>query len=363
MKMTSKQRVLAAIEHRDVDQVPIDFGATEEVIDRLGRELRMSREELLVHFGPDLRRVQSAYVGPSIDRPVSELFIGPMVAENPDGTLVDIWGRVYRETAYSTGAYLEMVEWPLAGAMSAADVSARRFPEPEWFDHSALPQAAAEVSDYAVMTGWVRILNTAFELRGMDRLMLDMVSNPALAHAIIGRVTDFFYEDTRRALEEAKGCIDIFCFGDDYGTQRGLLIGPAMWEEYVRPCLARVVALVKSHGVKAYLHSCGSVRELIPSLVEVGIDILNPIQARAAGMDARGLKADFGQELCFHGGIDTQQTLPFGTAAEVRELVRTRLAELAPGGGYIAAPDHLLQPDVPTANVLALYEALHEYRG
>ena len=357
--MRSKQRVLAAVDHVEPDRVPVDFGATSEVAERLCRELGTHYDGLLERFGVDFRRVNPRYVGPAIDRPVAELFIGAMVERNADGTLVDIWGRTYRETSYSTGVYLEVVAWPLADAESADDVAAHRFPIPDWFDHTALGAAAA--ADHAVLAGWVRILNTAFELRGMERLMLDMALDADLAHAIIGRVTDFYYEDTRRALEAAGGSVDIFCFGDDYGTQRGPLISPSMWDEFVRPYLARVVDLVKSYGVKIYLHSCGSVRQFIPRFIEIGVDILDPIQAQAEQMIAAELKAEFGDEICFHGGLDTQDTIPFGTPAQVRELARRMLAEMAPGGGYIAAPDHHLQADVPTANILALYDALHEF--
>ena len=359
--MTGKQRLLAAVEHSEPDRVPVDFAATGEVLDRLYRELDPTYEGLLQRFGVDLRRVNPRYVGPAIDRPVSELFIGAMVAQNSDRTLVDIWGRTYRETEYSTGKYLEMVKWPLAEAESVDDVAGHAFPDPEWFDYSGLAEQARAAGEYAVESGWVRILNTAFELRGMDRLMFDMATDPDLAHAIISGVTDFFLKDTRRALDAADGAVDIFCFGDDYGTQHGCLISPAMWDEFVRPYFAKVVDLVRSYGVKVYLHSCGSVRELIPRLIDIGVDILDPIQAMAERMAASELKARFGKDICFHGGLDTQHTIPFGTPGEVRELVRQKLSELAPGGGYIAAPDHHLQADVPTENILALYEAFHEF--
>ena len=349
------------MEHREPDRVPVGFGATSEVVARLCRELDTSYEGLLDRFGVDFRRVNPRYVGPAIDRPVAELFIGAMVEQSADGTLVDIWGRTYRETSYSTGVYLEVVAWPLADAESVDEIAAHRFPDPDWFDHSALATNAMAVADHAVLSGWVRILNTAFELRGMERLMFDMALNPDFAHAVIGRVTDFYYEDARRTLEAAGGSVDILCFGDDYGTQRGPLISPAMWDEFVRPYLARVVTLAKSYGVKVYLHSCGSVRELISKFIEIGVDMLDPIQAKAERMVGRELKAEFGSDICFHGGLDTQDTIPFGTPEQVRALVRAMLAEMAPGGGYIAAPDHHLQADVPTANILALYDALHEF--
>jgi uroporphyrinogen decarboxylase len=148
---------------------------------------------------------------------------------------------------------------------------------------------------------------------------------------------------------------------DDYGTQRGLMMSPQMWRVFFAPHLETLADMAHNEGIKVFLHCCGSSREIIPDLIALGIDILNPIQPQAKGMDPRDLKAHFGNRLCFHGGIDTQKTLPFGSVNDVKEEVIDRLTIFGKEGGYILAPVHTIEPDVPLENILALYEAAKKF--
>jgi uroporphyrinogen decarboxylase len=167
---------------------------------------------------------------------------------------------------------------------------------------------------------------------------------------------DFEVEVTRRFLEACDGLLDIAYFGNDFGTQRGLFISPAHWERFFRQPLKRFFDVSHEHGCKVMKHSCGAVRAIIPSLIADGVDILDPVQVRAAGMGLPELVRDFGDRLAFHGGVDTQRTLPFGTPADVRAEVRSYLDLTRDRGGYILTSSQNFIADIPDANILAMYD-------
>jgi uroporphyrinogen decarboxylase len=183
-----------------------------------------------------------------------------------------------------------------------------------------------------------------------------MTSNPELVQAIIAKVVDYEVAATRRFLEAAGGMIDIAYFGNDFGAQRGLFISPEMWQRFIRKPLKRYFDVAHEFGCKVMQHSCGSVRGIIPWLIEDGVDVLDPVQVAAAGMDLPGLVRDFGRQLCFHGGVDTQRTLPFGSVADVRAEVRSYLDLTRANGGYILAGSQEYIEDIPLDNILAIYD-------
>ena len=182
-----------------------------------------------------------------------------------------------------------------------------------------------------------------------------MLSRPEVIHALIGHIVDFGVETTRRYLEAAGGKIDIAYFGNDFGTQRGLIISPAMWEEFIRKPLKRYYDVAHNFGCKVMQHSCGSICDIIPFLIEDGVDVLNPIQVQATGMGFASLHRDFGKRITFYGGVDTQQVLPCGTPQEVQEQIR-QYVDLCHDGGYILAGSQVLMEDIPVDNILAMYE-------
>jgi uroporphyrinogen decarboxylase len=177
-----------------------------------------------------------------------------------------------------------------------------------------------------------------------------------MAHYLIGKFTDFYCEDITRALEATNGGFDLYCEWSDFGAQRGLLMSMSLFREFMTPPLRRMIGLCHSAGLKFMLHSCGAVRDLIPEFLALGVDVLDPIQVAAKGMDPVVLKRDFGEKIAFHGGICTQHTLPFGTPGEVRGAVLDRVATLGAGGGYILASSHDISADTPPQNVVAMYD-------
>jgi len=195
-------------------------------------------------------------------------------------------------------------------------------------------------------------------LRGMEKFMMDLALNPDLAQAIIAQVEGFYLELDRRILEAVDDLTDIYFIADDVGVQDKLMISPRMFHKFVRPSLQRFIAQAKEHGQRVMYHTCGAVRRLIPDFIEMGVDILNPIQVSAKGMEPAGLKRDFGDALCFHGALDIQTVLSQGTPDQVRAEVARLCRVLGQGGGFILAPTNNVMPETPIENILALYETV-----
>ena len=373
--MTSRERVLTALAHKEPDRVPVDYWATPEVTDLLLRHFDLKTcDQLLDHLDVDLRVIP----GPA--------YIGPPFARHPDGTVEDIWGVPRVEKSYGEegrrGVYKEVTTPPLAGATRVADVvNYAKWPRAEWFDYSGIAEQCKQYPGRAIVFVGDRLnrtslLKAAMYLRGTADILLDLIENPAIAEAIFEKIAEFYLEYNRRVFEAAlrpcsgpprarrgaaDGGIDIFMSGDDFGTQSGLFVRHETWKRFFAPGLRRYWALARKYGVKVMHHSCGSIKPLIPDMIEMGLDVLNPIQPGVADMDPRDLKARFGSRLSFHGAMDIQKTLPFGSVEDVRAEVRDRIEALASDGGFIICTAHNIQVDTPLKNILALFEAYREY--
>jgi len=346
--MTPRERVLTALDHAEPDRVPVDYWATSEVTESLKARLGCaSEEELLRRLGVDVRYVPHAYCGPELPR--------------GDDWWVDMWGVKRRRVAYDGGHYDEVVEYPLAAAESSEDLDGHAWPDAAWYDFSGLPQACAGLKRFALANDVDRLNRTcvvkaAEYLVGMEKLMMDMALRPEFVEALFGRIARFYLDANERLFKAAGGALDIFYMGDDFGTQMGLLVSPAMWRDLVAPHMREFCRQAHDAGLKVLHHTCGAVADLVDDLVDVGVDILNPVQTTAAGMDPGGLKSRFGDRVCFHGSMDTQGTLPKGTPEDVRAEVRSRVETLGAGGGFILLSTHNIQPDVPYENIIAMYE-------
>ncbi|MGQ9631202.1 MAG: uroporphyrinogen decarboxylase family protein [bacterium] len=341
--MNSKERVLTAISHRQPDRVPIDFSATPEVWEKLKKHFGTSdSEEVLIKLGVDIRGIRGKYVGPPLPR-------------YPDGSWEDVYGIRLKSVRYDTGAYDEVAVFVLDDAKTPKDIESHRWPSADWFDFTRVPEACKRLEDYAIVAGGPGVFQRVTWLRRMDKVLMDMVEQPEMAATLMGKLTDFHEAYYSRFLEAGRGGIDILYVTDDYGMQGGLLMSPELWRKFIAGNLRRLVDVAHKYGAKFMLHSCGSVRELIPDLIDIGVDVLDPIQTQAKGMNPDELKAEFGDALSFHGAIDTQTTLPFGDADGVRREVRQRIEVMGKGGGYILAPTHNIQPDTPLENILAMY--------
>ena len=348
--MTSKERVKAALARRPTDHVPVDLWATPETHGRLRAHFGVCcDEDVRLALGVDLRTV-----GPKCT--------GPELPPTESGALRDIWGVERTRVDSGAAQYLEVSRYPLAEVESVAEVDAYPWPDPTAYDFDEVArQGEAAGEHYLVNVGHrlnrTSLLKCAMYLRGMDTFLMDLTLRPELAQAIIKHVTDYYLAHNERTFEAGRGLVDAFMLGDDFGTQDGLLVGAECWREFFAPGLREFAAQARSYGLTVMMHSCGAVRELIDDFVELGVEVLNPVQVRAAGMAIEGLKRDFGDRIAFYGGIDIQETLPRGTVEEVEREVADTIQVLGADGGYILAPTHNIQVDTPVENVLAMYRA------
>jgi uroporphyrinogen decarboxylase len=207
------------------------------------------------------------------------------------------------------------------------------------------------------------MISRIFELFGMERGLTHFYDRPDLIGATISRITNYYYEFYDAALSAADGGVQILGLGDDFATQRDLLINPSQWREFCKEPLAHLFSLGKKHGVSVFFHSCGAVHKILDDLVEIGMDILYPVQPNAVGMNHRDLKVRYGDRIVFWGGVDVQHVLPFGTVEEVRSHVRERIEILGKGGGYILSSSHNLLRGFPLENILAMYDEAMQSPG
>jgi uroporphyrinogen decarboxylase len=343
--MTSKERVLRNYRFQTVDRFSIDFCAESKVYARL-------RD----YFGvpDDLALMEKLHVDFRYPKPK---WIGfPLIDEQ--GRTTDYFGI----PRGGEGDFGYALDHPLAHVQTVAEVEAyAKWPTPDMWDYDQYAEDCAQFEQYAVLGGaWGWFFEAACELVGMDRFFLLIADKPEVAHAILQRIVRFMERTSEIMFEKAGRYIDICFTGDDYGFQNGPMMSPRMFAEFVRPYLQRIYDVGRRNGKLVMHHSCGSVARWIPTFLEMGLNILEPVQVRAAGMDVRELASNYGGKLCFHGSIDTQQTLPFGTPEDVRRQVRERVATFKPYGGFTIAPSQHLMTDIPIENIVAMYETAYE---
>ncbi|NLY02247.1 MAG: hypothetical protein GXY83_39685 [Rhodopirellula sp.] len=340
--MTPRERVLTALSHRQPDRTPRDFWAEPPTWNRLFAHVgHDDKSRLLDDLGVDVRHL--ALPAPP------ELAIGGGVYQN-------FWGEryVYRPTPW--GPMREDAPGALAQARSLAELEQFAWPSPDMFDHDALLEGRRCWEDHAVLYGFADVWQRPALVRGWEGMFLDMVERPEWAHFLSRKYTDFYKEDYTRAAEATDGRIDLYLLISDLGSQNGPLISLPMFRQFVAPYLREMADCIHGLGGRVLYHSCGSIGPFIPDLIQLGVDVLDPIQPVGPAMAPERLKAEFGDRLSFHGGIDMQYLLPHATADEVRAEAHRYCAALGRDGGYILGPAHLFQPDVPPENILALYQ-------
>ncbi len=307
-------------------------------------------EDAQVKLGTDIRWVCHSEFTPPYER-------------DEDGAFTDMWGTVRKPVVNQFGSYDEVVFRPFAEMTDLKQVEDYPWPSPGIYDFSALKQRCqAHHDNYAVVfggTGIMDLINGISFARGMEQLMIDIGLDDPVGLALIQKRFEIIYAVAENGLKAADGLIDVLWIGDDYGSQNGPTFSMDTWNRIFRPRLQAFIDLGHKYGAKVMLHSCGSNRGLIPTWIEMGLDIYQSVQVEAAGMEPTALLKDFGKDLTFHGMIGLQSTLSQGTPEDVRRDVLARW-EAAGGTGYIAAPAHFWEPDVPMENVVALYEAAAE---
>jgi uroporphyrinogen decarboxylase len=346
--LSPRQRVIQAVGRQLPDRIPFDFWGVPEVISRLVEYLDVSGEqEMLRLLGTDCRVVWPEYIGTPLEK-------------FPDNSYYDAWGFHRKLVRNNFSSYEEYAGYPLAGAKTAEDVRKwDKWHTARCWDWSKVPQQIDAMNTpvpYHIRYEVGGIFEFAWAVYGLEKFLIDLVRKPEVPVAILECYTDVFIDNVRSLMEATGDRIDMLYTYDDIATQSGLLMSPQMWRQFILPCHQRLNAAIKDYGVKIMYHSCGAIYKLIQPLVdEMHIDVLNPLQPRARGMDMALIKHEFGSRIAFHGGIDLQYTLPFGSPQEVADEVRQRCRVLGEGGGYICTSAHYLQNDVPIENIIALY--------
>ncbi len=373
-EMTSRQRVLAAINHKEPDRVPIDLGSTINssivyegylnlrkfldlpdkkpgLIDRMMRVVRVE-EDLLNKLDTDLRGL---FLGPHSD-----------IKEISADVYIDEWGvkREKRPGVY----YYEQLGFPLSGDITKKDILDYKFPDPD--DKNITKNLKSQVESIKtqgdkaiVITVPSCCIHKSQYLRGFSDWYLDCAGNLEVFETLLDAVFEVNYQVTKNVLKTIGNDVDIVMCSDDLGTQQNLQISPAFFRRVIKPRFKKYFEMIHSLAPESKLafHTCGNVRSIIGDLIEVGVDILNPVQVSANKMDSKELKEEFGKELGFWGAIDSQSALRGDSISKVREEVKLRIDDLAAGGGYILGAVHNIQPDVPPQNIYEMFSYSKEY--
>lgn len=293
-------------------------------------------------------------------RRVGPKYIGPEFKVHEDGSWDGMWGERWKIVSFDSGSYAETCYLPMADIESLEDIQKLTFPTADWFDYSTVKEQCEKHEGYVVLTessGTADFINGTAFLRGVEQVLVDIALEDPVYLYIVEKRFEFFYEKIKRTLQAAEGKIDIVRFGEDLGTQLAPIISPEKFKTLLAPKYRELFKMVHAFGAKTMLHSCGSVREFIPTLIDIGLDILDVVHVDAAGMDIEGLHRDFYKKIVFCGSMSVQTLLPFGTPEKIKEEVERR-KELFADGGIIIGPTNIMQVDMPAANFIALCEAI-----
>lgn len=340
--MTGRERQLAAIRHELADRIAIDAICVEN-LQAVAAYLGIPAEQVLARLGIDGRIVAAPWTG--------------RVKDPVQGIGFTEWGTM------NTGDYGSGRAYPLQAVCSRRQVERYLWPDVGRYDFAAAGQAARELSRQYAVRGpyWMPLFCRVCDLMGMEGAMVQMLSAPVLFEAVLERVFVHALAYSRRLLDACGDALDIYCLGDDWATQRGLMIPPDKWRQFLKPRYAQLFDLAKRRGKFVWFHSCGDITAVLPDLIDIGVDVWETVQLHALPITPQALKRDFGKHLTFFGGVNTQR-LPFATPAEVRREVGDCIRTLGKGGGYICGPDHHIKPDVSPANTVALFETAQAWR-
>ncbi len=351
--LSHRERVRRALEHKDTDRVPISLicsGINQPTLNEFHQFLKRERG---IELGEFLRKTLDV-------RPVWPKYSGPQQEKNTDH-----WGVRRKTISFGSGSYSDEIDlYPLANASSIDDVVKHPWPSTDWFDYTEISEQIKrtnEKEEFCIISGWGSIFEASWYMRGFEQFLMDLILNPELTNCIMENVAKFQIEFTRRILEGGNGEIDMIFTADDLGTQNGLMMSPDIWEQNIKPHHVELNKTVHEFGAKVIYHTDGAIMKAVPGLIDMGIDILQALQFDAAEMDPQVLKDEYGDRLCFEGGVSVQKTLPFGTVDDVRQETQELVRVLGQSGGYILGPSHYIQAGTPVENILAMFDtALQE---
>ena len=374
MSLSHRERVIRALSHQEPDRVPFDLSSTVcssvhiAGYQKLKAHFGVEAEDTIIH-----KFMQTAAVHESILQAldIDLRFVGPGAPDSKPEIPVgedgyqDEYGVVRRKPASSH--YYDLVKSPLAGPITIQDVV--NFPWPDPSDPGYTRGLRERLLDYRENTDYAIVLRlptpfvhvTQF-LRGFEDWFIDLAADQKLAGALFDAAVEHSSALVEEILKAGGELADVVAFGDDMGFQNGPIVSPELYHRLFKPRHKKYFDTVKKYtSAFIHFHCCGSIYKLLNDIIELGVDVINPVHVAAKDMDSSILGPEFGARLSFWGGIDTQKVLPKGTTEEVKSEVRRCIRNLAPGGGYILSAVHNIQPDVPVENIIAMYEAGREY--
>ena len=370
--ITRRERVLTAICHQQPDKIPIDFGGTRdssivmEGYEKLKKYFGIETENELCDRMMRVVKVDERILQ-ALDIDTRSIFPGP---STPKENLIhrkykDGWGveRVHPESSY----YFDQVSFPLSGEISISDVLNHPWPDPDDPGlieglHERLHWIRENTDCASILTIPAPFIHTSQYLRGFEDWFTDFILNPKRLEVLFDAVLDINTQIARNELKAIGQEVDIVICADDLGTQRGLQISREHYLKYIHPRLEKYFRQIHDLSpAKLLLHSCGSIIDILDDLIGIGVDIINPVQVTAYGMDPKQLKKRFGKRIAFWGAMDTQCVLPKGTVGDVKRMVEERIEQLGGDGGYVLSSCHNIQPDVPIENIIAMFQHAREY--
>ncbi len=397
--MTPRERIVSALHHKEPDRIPVDLGATDSssimamVYNRLKHRLGISSPTQVYDVMQMIAKVEPAVLT-AVGADAVPILLEPKKWKPwtlRDGSQVEIPakamlekqanGEILQRTCDGTvigrcppdGLYIEPFGHPLKDAVSIRDIDAGAafFQSFDWANHfdetfddlRAKAQTLYNETSYAIVGNLcIHLFAAGQSLRGFDTFLMDLIADKPLAHRLLEKQVEAYLPRIDRYVQAVGPYVQVILVNDDLGTQTGPQISPELYREMIKPYHKQLWGYLKAKsGKPLLLHSCGSIYDLIPDLIEIGVDALNPVQVSAARMDTKILKREFGRDLTFWGGgCDTQKVLARGSVQEVKDEVKKRVRDLVPGGGFVFCPVHNIQADVPVENILAMYETIKE---
>ncbi|MBN1624514.1 MAG: hypothetical protein JXN10_01400 [Clostridia bacterium] len=351
--MTGRERVLNTIKRQPSDRMPSSLRCTPEVQQALlERTGTTSKQQLYDLLGIDFRWIGLPFIGPE------NRSLAPLGGEG-----YDFWGCYNKAITNNFNTYYEITYHPLGQMTTVEEIENYDWPNLDWWDYSAIPEIIKkekQTDDTAIMFFAGGAFESPWYMRGLEQFLIDIYDQPEIAEAISRKVADFYYERAMRVIEASNGMIDVIGSGGDIGGQNAMMLSPQKWRKHIKPYSAKLITPFKKMGFGTFYHSDGAITPVIDDFIEIGLDILDPIQVGATGMTPEELFPRFGDRLSFHGAIDEVELLPHATSEEVYKETKRVMAILGANNGYIVSPTHQVQGDTDPDNILAIYRAVKD---
>lgn len=351
--MSKKESVRLAIERNFNEYIPSDIfegwmwpGIQKKMMTGLNAT---DFNDLLNKLDINIRWFYAKYNGPSLPEGAYDRIASPHSVYSLNGS---IWGLKPGLKEHGK----DSSEHPMAKFEDTNEIENYEWPSPDWFDYTALNEKMKLFSDkFLIVGGFSPVFYLIADLFGMEKTLMNFILNQKITFAVTEKIQEFYENYYNNIYLNCNASLDAIAFGDDFSSQQNMLLSPEHWRKFFKPVWKKLFEKAKNRGYKVFFHSCGSVFGIIEDLIEIGLDVLYPLQPKAVNMDITLLRKKFGKNLSFYGGIDVQELLPFGTTTEIKKEVEKYKGNFSLNGGYVLSTSHVIMEDVPVDNVIALY--------